>query len=93
MITRPGRSGRPHGSKALPGRLIPTQDEVGRVRDVLYLLRHATRRSDGGPQVRFGVHVRNGNRERTPPLVRLKTLSGPDDNGSPCITVLLPDED
>jgi hypothetical protein len=42
-------------------------------------------------EVRFGVHVRN--RDRTPPLVRLKALCGPDDDGSPCITVLLPSED
>ena len=41
----------------------------------------------------FGLHVRNDNRDRTPPLVRLKALCGPDDDDSPCITVLLPEED
>jgi hypothetical protein len=31
--------------------------------------------------------------ERTPPLVRLKAVSGPDDAEAPCITVMFPDED
>jgi hypothetical protein len=60
---------------------------------VVFLLRLAIGRSDGGPKVRFGVHVRNDNRERTPPLVRLKALCGPGDDAEPVITVLLPDED
>jgi hypothetical protein len=43
--------------------------------------------------VRFGVHVRNDNRERTPPLVRLKAVCGPGDHGEPVITAMLRDED
>ncbi len=69
------------------------QGEAGRLWDVLWLLRLGIVQDDSGPEVRFGVHVRNDNRERTPPLVRLKALCGPDDDGSPCITMLLPDED
>jgi hypothetical protein len=46
------------------------------------MLRWAISRSDGGPEVRFGVHVRNDNRERTP-LVRLKAVSGPGDDVAP----------
>jgi hypothetical protein len=42
---------------------------------------------------RFGVHVRNDNREGTPPLVRLKALCGPGDDGELVITVMLPGED
>jgi hypothetical protein len=53
----------------------------------------AARRGGSGPEVRFGVHVRNDNRERTPPLVGLKAVCGPGDDGSPCITVMLPAED
>ena len=54
-------------------------------------------RSSGGPgaggrEVRFGVHVRNDNRDGTPPLVRLKALCGPGDAGEPVISVLLPNE-
>jgi hypothetical protein len=56
------------------------QDEAARLWDVLWLLALAARRGTG-PEVRFGVHVRNDNRERTLPLVRLKALCGPDDDG------------
>jgi hypothetical protein len=69
------------------------QDEEGRLWDVLWLLRVAIGRGGGGPEVRFGVHVRNDNQERTPPLVRLKALCGPGDNGEPVFTVMLPEED
>jgi hypothetical protein len=72
---------------------VACQDEAGRLWDVVFLLRLAIGRSVGGPEVRFSVHVRNDNREGTPPLVRLKALCGPNDDGSPCITVLLPTED
>jgi hypothetical protein len=43
--------------------------------------------------VAFAWHVRNDNRDRTPPLVRLKALCGPGDRGEPVVTVMLPDED
>jgi hypothetical protein len=43
--------------------------------------------------LRFGVHVRNDNREGVPPLVRLKAVCGPGDDGAPVVTVLLPAED
>jgi Family of unknown function (DUF6573) len=72
---------------------VACQDEAGRLWDVVYLLRCAIGRSDGGPEVRFGVHVRNDNREGTPPLVRLKAVCGPGDRGEPVLTVMLPDED
>jgi hypothetical protein len=71
---------------------VVCQDEAGRLWDVLFLLALAIRRS-GGAEVRFGVHVRNDNRERTPPLVRLKALCGSGDGGEPVVTVLLSDED
>ena len=70
------------------------QDEAGRLWDVLTLLRWAIRRQDGAArEVRFGVHVRNDNREGTPPLARLKALCGPGDLGEPVITLMMPDED
>jgi hypothetical protein len=40
------------------------QDEAGRLWDVLFLLWLAIGRSDGGPEVRFTVHVRNDNVRR-----------------------------
>jgi hypothetical protein len=66
------------------------QDEAGRIWDVVWMLRYAIKR---GTEVRFGVHVRSDNRERTTPLVRLEAVCGPDVDGSACITVMLPDED
>ena len=73
-----------------PGVLL--QDEAGRLWDVVYLLRLAIGRGGEGPEVRIGVHVRNDNRERTPPLVCLKAVCGPGDQGEPVITVMLPEE-
>src|SRR5215475_1446954 len=70
---------------------VVCQDEAGRLWDVVYLLRCAVGRSSGA-EVRFGVHVHNDNRDRTPPLVRLKAVSGPGDDGGPVINVMLPDE-
>jgi hypothetical protein len=65
----------------------------GRLWDVLILLRCAVLRGAGGPVVHFGVHVRNDNRARTPPLVRLKAVCGPGDQGEPVVTVMMPEED
>jgi hypothetical protein len=69
------------------------QDEAGRLWDVLWLLACAVRRGAAGPEVRFGVHVRNDNRDRNPPLVTLRGVCGPGDAGEPVITVMAPDED
>jgi hypothetical protein len=71
---------------------VACQDEAGRLWDVCWLLALASRRS-GAAEVRFGVHVRNDTRDGTPPLVQLKALCGPGDNGEPVVTVMLPDED
>jgi hypothetical protein len=74
---------------ALPGVLC--QDEAGRRWDLPAVLRFAIGgQSDAARQVRRGVHVRNDNREGTPPLVRLKAVCGPGDSGAPCITILIP---
>src|SRR5262249_26210298 len=70
----------------------PCQHEAGRLWDVLWLLALSLRCPEGA-LVRFGVHVRNDNREGTPPLVRLEALCGPGDAGEPVLTMLLPDED
>ncbi len=72
---------------------VRCQDEAGRLWDVVYLLACAVRRCGRGPVVRFGVYVRNDNRDRAPPLVRLKAACGPGDQGQPVLTVMLPEED
>jgi hypothetical protein len=69
------------------------QDEAGRLWDLVFLLARAVRRGADSQVVRFGVHVRNDNRERTPPLVRLKAICGPGDDGEPVISVMLPNQD
>jgi hypothetical protein len=76
---------------AVPAGVI-CQDEAGRLWDVLCMLRQAAGQSSGA-EVRFAVHVRNDNRPRTPPLVRLKALCGPGDGGEPVVTVMVPSED
>jgi hypothetical protein len=72
---------------------VECQDEAGRLWGVVWLLRLAIHGAGSGPEVRFGVHVRDDNREGTPPLVRLKAVCGPGDEGEPVITVMMPVED
>jgi hypothetical protein len=71
---------------------LACQDEAGRLWDVVFLLRLAAGRSSG-PEVRFGVHVRGDNRKGTPPLVWLKAVCGPGDEGEPVVTIMLPADD
>lgn len=73
---------------------VPGQDERGRLWDVLTMLRFAIRRDvTGSPELHFQLHVRNDGSDGEPPLVTLKAVCGPNDDGSPCITVMLPEED
>jgi hypothetical protein len=72
---------------------VEGQDEAGRLWDILFMMRHTARGSDFGNVILFELHVRNDNRDRTPPLIELKAVCGPNDDGSPCITVMLPGED
>jgi hypothetical protein len=70
---------------------VACQDESGRLWDVCWMLRCAIGR--GGSLVHFGVHVRCDNRDRTPPLVRLKAHCGPGDQGEPVIRVMMLGDD
>ena len=72
---------------------VECQDESGRLWDVVWMLRHAIRTQPDGELLLYKLHVRNTNRRGTPPLVTLKAVCGGDDNGAPCITVMLPEED
>jgi hypothetical protein len=70
------------------------QDEAGRCWDLLSMARWAARAAPADQSViYFRLHVRNDNRNRTPPLVTLKAICGPDDDGAPCVTILMPEED
>jgi hypothetical protein len=70
---------------------VQAQDEPGRLWDVLYLLRCAISRSPDGDTLHYQLHVRNEN--DTPKPVTLKAVCGPDDDGGPCITIMLRTED
>jgi hypothetical protein len=72
---------------------VEGQDETGRLWDILVMLSYAIRGNKDQSELRFRLHVRNDNRDRMPPLVELKAVCGPDDDGSPCITVMRVDED
>jgi hypothetical protein len=73
---------------------VVCQDEQGRLWSLCWMLACAARRAPAGADtVHFAVHVRNDNREGTPPLVQLKAVCGPGDDGRPVVTVMLPDED
>ena len=71
---------------------VSGQDEAGRLWDVLTMLRHASRAARGGEDtLHFDVLVLNDH--TCPKPLRLKAVCGPDDDLSPCLTVLLPGED
>jgi hypothetical protein len=73
---------------------VEGQDEKGRLWDVLWMCRHAIALGTSHKrEVIFRLYVRNDNREGVPPLIELKAICGPDDDASPCITIMLPDED
>lgn len=74
---------------------VEWQDEAGRLWDVLSMLVFASRQSTPEPlsEIRYKLHVQNDDRDGVPPLVELVAVCGPDDDGSPCVTIMLPGED
>jgi hypothetical protein len=74
---------------------VEGQDEAGRLWDILWMARYGVARGKNrdASEVHFPLHVRNDNRDGEPPRVTLKAVWGPDDDGTPCLTVMLPDED
>ncbi len=70
---------------------IVAQDLQGRLWDILILLVHSVNRAPEGDMLLFTVFVRNDNHQPEP--VKLKAIIGPDDEGAPCVTILLPEED
>lgn len=72
---------------------VAHQDWKGRLWDVLYMLRHEIRTGPPRSVILYKLHVRNDNRDRTPPLVTLKAVCGPGDTPEPVITIMLPEED
>lgn len=73
---------------------VEAQDEAGRLWDILHMLKFAIAKDKAsGNVITFQLHVRNDNSDGDPPLVDLKAICGPDDDGQPCITIMLPEED
>ena len=73
---------------------VQGQDERGRLWDVLFMLLVAIRSGrESGAEIRYHLHVRNDNLVGEPPLVELKSVCGPNDDCTPCVTVMLPEED
>lgn len=70
---------------------VEAQDEQGRLWDLLWILKLSIQQSQGEQELLFQLYVRNNNEETE--LVKLKAICGPDDNGEPCLTILLPHED
>ena len=68
------------------------QDESGRLWDVVFMARGGITGALRAGQALYALHrvPRGGD---CPRLVRLKLVIAPDDNGSPAITVMLPEED
>ncbi len=70
------------------------QEERERLKDVLWMLLFAIRsRARSGYVVRFQIWVQNHRCLGVPPLNNLKAVCGPNDDGTPCITVMQPEED
>jgi hypothetical protein len=79
---------------SVPPGVTTCQDEAGRLWDVVWMLRLAIRNSGAaGRELSFAVHVRTDDRPHTPPLVPLKAVCGPGDEGEPIVTIMLADED
>lgn len=71
---------------------VEGQDEVGRLWDILQMLRYAIRqRRNHTDTALFTVSVRNDPNQ--PQALKLKAVCGPDDAGAPCFTLMLPEED
>ena len=77
---------------------VTGQDEAGRLWDVVWMLRFAIRRANGGKcdphRLPYALYVRNSDNAPAR-LIKLIAVCGPldIDDPSPAITVMMPDED
>lgn len=68
------------------------QSIAGRLWDTLMVLRHAIRSSKDDTYLRFTVLFQMSP-SAAPVPVELVSVAGPDDDGSPCLTIMLPEDD
>ena len=67
------------------------QDEAGRLWDILWMLKYAIKRSEGGSIVYYDLHMIM--KEKKLRHIKLKSICHPGDTGEPVITIMTPDED
>jgi len=67
------------------------QSITGRLWDVLMVLRHSIRSSKDDTYLRFTVLFQMSP-GAAPVPVELVSVAGPDDDGSPCLTIMLPED-
>jgi hypothetical protein len=67
------------------------QSIQGRLWDVLQVLRHAIRSSKDDTYLHFSVLFQMSP-SAAPVPVELVSVAGPDDDGSPCLTIMLPED-
>lgn len=76
----------------VPEGLEAEQDESGRLRDVLWMLLNAIKRSkNGGPEVYFSLYLKNNHSKSKHEI--LKSICHAGDGGEAVITIMLPNED
>lgn len=68
------------------------QSFEGRLWDVLYMLRCAIRRKTDSSELLYMMSILNHRTKRRQEII-LKSVCGPNDDGSPCLTIMLPEED
>jgi hypothetical protein len=68
------------------------QSITGRLWDALMVLRHAIRSSKDDTLISFSVLFQMSP-GAAPVPVELASVAGPDDHGSPCLTLMLPEDD
>jgi len=76
--------------EAIPDGLAGIADARGRLHDVLWMARVAAQRFRGLPGGTFAVHLPSrGTRQR---VKTLRVEIGPDDSGTPCVTIGFPED-
>ena len=73
-------------------RQVP-QDESGRLWDVIYMAALKAKRTTDDQFLFQFYYVPRGKKAQRPKLSVLKMMCGPDDDGNPVLTIMLPSED
>jgi len=67
------------------------QSEPGRLWDILWMFRVAAANANNSQtELKYKLYHQSKGKMK---LITLKAVAGPDDEGRPCITIMMPDED